>query len=216
MPRALTTSTATLIAVLSLALAAAPSLGRRSGTIDGAQTLHVRSGPGVEHPSIGLLHRGNTVEVVSIDGNWALVRHAGREGWVHASFVTVQDPPVHTQAIAPTPTRTPGPVDDIVAMPDVQVAPAFEGVAPAAATPPELGADLRANVDRILTLTEAMHHDLERRRNTLPSGTTTRADDGIGLQGGIGLIALGAVIGFFIGTVVGRQQERRGRSRVRF
>ena len=213
MPRALLTRAVTLFTVLLLALAPAMAQGRRTGTIDGAQTLHVRSGPGVEHDSIGLLHRGDTVEVTSIDGNWARIRHAGRDGWVHSSFVALQAT-LAREVSAATPTPTPSPLAEESATAISEI-PTAEIIAPAAAPATgEVAGDLRENVERILTLTEAMHHDLERRRNSLPA--TGRMDDGIGLQSGIGLLVLGAVIGFFIGTVIGRQQERRGRSRVRF
>jgi hypothetical protein len=193
--------------------------GRGSGTIEGAQTLHVRSGPGVEHSSVGLLNRGDAVEVQSVEGSWARIRHRGGEGWVHASFVTMGSGAAANEPPPPTPTRTPSPPVETTGTPtsEAETAATDTGDGPtveAIAGEGEISGDLRASIDRILTLTEAMHHDLERRRNTLPA--TARSDGGIGLQSGIGLLALGAVVGFFIGTIIGRQQERRGRSRVRF
>jgi hypothetical protein len=74
----------------------------------------------------------------------------------------------------------------------------------------QLPEEVRDDIDRILTLSEAMHHELERRRNSPP----VPSPGGSGVS--FGLFALGGVIGFLAGTIVGRQQERRGRSRVRF
>lgn len=203
---------------LVILFAPVPALpqGRGAGTIEGAQTLHVRSGPGVEHSSVGLLNRGDNVDVESVDGSWAKIRHRHGEGWVHASFITMRSGAVASETAPATPTRTPDPTDNAT------VAPAGESDTPATPesdTGPSVdaavdGGDMQTDIHRILTLTEAMHHDLERRRNSLP--VDARADSGIGLQSGIGLLALGAVIGFFVGTILGRQQERRGRSRVRF
>ncbi len=221
-----------LISVLLVATGTALSQARGNGVIEGAQTLHIRSGPGVEHPSIGLLNRGDAVEVRSVEGSWARIRYRDGEGWVHSSFITLHagaaPPTAARQADPPTPTREPIAREDSAeataedasgaaqdgatgALEDSDAVVAGE-IPPALA--PVVSGDLRTDIERILTLTEAMHHDLERRRN-LPL-VPARADGGVSLQSGIGLLGLGAVIGFFIGIVAGRQQERRGRSRVRF
>jgi len=213
-----------LLCALTIVLLFAPvrafPQGRGAGTIEGAQTLHVRSGPGVEHSSVGLLNRGDNVDVESVDGSWAKIRHRHGEGWVHASFITMRSGAVASETAPATPTRTPDPTDkatvapagesETPATPESDPAPTVE----AAVDDGEIDGGMQNSIHRILTLTEAMHHDLERRRNSLPADA--RADSGIGLQSGIGLLALGAVIGFFIGIILGRQQERRGRSRVRF
>jgi hypothetical protein len=44
----------------------------------------------------------------------------------------------------------------------------------------------------------------------------TSGDGLSGLRGGLGLLLLGGVIGFFIGNISGRQQERGRRTSVRF
>jgi hypothetical protein len=200
-----------IASVLVAPLAAHPqTLG--VGRVEGAAALNVRSGPGVEHTSTAQLRRGDAVVVDAVEGKWAHVRHAGGEGWVFASFVVVP-----TVAAAPTATsgpRSPGPVVGAGEPPAGGVEGA-EGTPIAEPAQPEvveaqLPDDVRSDIDRILTLSEAMHHDLERRRNSPPTPSQT----GSGMS--FGLFALGGVIGFLAGTIVGRQQERRGRSRVRF
>ncbi len=181
-----------------------------SGTIEGAEALNVRSGPGVEHTATGTLRRGDAVEVEAIEGKWARVKHAGGQGWVFAQFVTI--PTAGPEPATPTPVQPVGEED-----PSLGATTAADGAPPTAGpavVEARLGEDVRGEIDRILTLTEAMHHDLERRRNSPP--VPSQDGSGVGLQSGIGLLALGGVIGFFVGTILARQQERHGRSRVRF
>jgi uncharacterized protein YraI len=218
MPRRRLLLSALLVSVLIAPLAAQPA-GPGSGRVEGAEALNVRSGPGLENDIVGALRRGDDVEVKEVDGKWARVRHRDTEGWVFASFIAMRDggAPAAAALATPTATATPGagttPVGSEAG--GVNQVPA-SGMRGAAAPPPvsaEIVDEIRGDVDRILTLTEAMHHDLERQRNSPPSAS--RGNHGISVQSGVGLLALGAVLGLLIGTILGRQQERRGRPRVR-
>ncbi len=195
------------------------SQGLGTGRIQNANTVNVRSGPGVEHSATGKLRRGESVEVEAVVGKWARVQHGGGEGWVFASFVSM--PAVSPET--PPPAATPEPSPAIIAEGEVasgegpEIAGAPDSMSNANApsvAEQQFPEDVRADIDRILTLTEAVHHDLERQRNTSPIGSP--GGSGVSLQAGLGLLALGGLFGFFVGGVLGRQHERQGRPRVRF
>ncbi len=181
------------------------------GRVEGAEALNVRSAPGLDSDTVGSLRRGEAVEVRAVEGKWARIKYRDGEGWVFARFIASQEGA--PDVLSPTPNATaaatavPG-IDDAAQPPTASITAADAATASAEA----VGA-IRADVDRILTLTEAMHHELERQRNSPPSASS--GEDGISFQSGFGLLALGAVVGFLIGTILGRQQERRGRPRVR-
>ena len=55
-----------------------------------ADALNVRGGPGVEYATLawGPLRKGTTVELLSLEGKWALISNeAGQRGYVHTSFI---------------------------------------------------------------------------------------------------------------------------------
>jgi hypothetical protein len=101
-----------LAVVLSLTLAASPLLAESARVA--AASVNVRKGPSTGTPVVATLSRGDTLEVLARDGDWARVRtRAGVEGYVSARFLQ----PVPATA---APTTTP---------------PAAAPVAPAAAVP---------------------------------------------------------------------------------
>ena len=61
-----------------------PALERR--TVAGSR-VNMREGPGTGHGVIGVLSRGETAEVLAIDGGWARVRSEGGEGWMALSLL---------------------------------------------------------------------------------------------------------------------------------
>ncbi len=201
MPRRLLLSTLIWSALAFAGAAAGQSSG--SGTVHGASAVNVRSGPGLEHASSGQLRRGAIVRIDEIDGNWARVRYADGEGWVYARFIAE-----HTPAPA-SPTPTPG-----ASATDGEIAPdsSDDELAPAPPVEAVLPEEVRGEIDRILTLTESIHHELERQRNSPPGPAAGGAS--VGLR--IGLLGIGVMIGVVIGLWLARQQERSGRSRVRF
>ncbi|HWP79757.1 MAG TPA: NlpC/P60 family protein [Candidatus Acidoferrum sp.] len=66
-----------------------------------ASVLNVRSGPGTAYAISGKLVRGDTVEVKTIEGPWALISLGGeRVGYVSSSYIAATD------AAAPAPVET--------------------------------------------------------------------------------------------------------------
>jgi len=211
-----------IVAALSAAIATAAvssALAQEPGTarVSGAEVVNVRQGPGLDHPVIGALRRGQVLEVVGAsDGQWIHVRSADIDGHVNRHFLELAPVPQPTTAAAVSPRRSPGqtPPPTATAEP-VAVEPAAAGVPPAGSSGTFAGeTELQRQIDRILSVTEAMHRDVKMLQ------TLQVADapgDGISnLRGGLGLLLLGAVIGFVVGNIFGRRQERGSRSRVRF
>ncbi len=198
--------------MLGLALvgsAAAQDLGL--GTVQGAAALNVRKGPGASNPSIGMLRRGDPVRVKELVGKWALVTSGDLTGYVHSAFIQMEieaeATPGREAAAAPTPTSIPGePAATEPRAPGQPPSPTRRAAL--------LDAALREDIQRILALSEELQQDLESLRSQ-PTPPAPRPESGISVQSGLGLLGLGAVIGFFIGIILGRQQERGGRSRVR-
>ena len=58
-----------------------------------AHNLNVRSGPGTRYTRIGVLHRGDPVEVVSRSGNWYQIRGSRGTGWVSGSYISIRPSP---------------------------------------------------------------------------------------------------------------------------
>jgi hypothetical protein len=69
-----------------------------------------------------------------------------------------------------------------------------------------------ADLQRVLRLTEEMHREVVGRHSGPPAATS----DAPGVASTLALTGAGLVIGFLIGTVSGRYQERNRRNRVRF
>ncbi|HWQ51390.1 MAG TPA: SH3 domain-containing protein, partial [Terriglobales bacterium] len=66
-----------------------------------ASVLNVRSGPGTAYAISGKLVRGDTVEVKTIEGPWALISLGGeRVGYVSSSYIAA------AEAAAPAPVET--------------------------------------------------------------------------------------------------------------
>ena len=179
-----------------------------TGVVEGAAALNVRQGPGASNPSIGMLRRGDRVRVQEIVGKWARVSSGELNGYVHSAFIRMdietEPAPVPPDA-APTPTAMPASESD------------HTGEATEAAAAPEPAGfpiEVREDIRRILALSEELQKDLETMRSR-PTPAAPKQEEGISVQSGIGLLGLGAVIGFFVGMILGRQQERGSRSRVR-
>ena len=76
---------------------------------------------------------------------------------------------------------------------------------------PPSGSD-EADLRRVLRLTEEMHREVVGRHTSAQTGSS----DAPGVATTLALTGAGLVIGFLIGTVSGRYQERNRRNRVRF
>lgn len=64
--------------------------------------VHVRTGPGVQWQSIGVLAQGQTVSVLETDpSGWQMIRYNGADGYVNGAYLTpvqaVQPPAVQTE-----------------------------------------------------------------------------------------------------------------------
>ena len=62
-----------------------------------ATKLNVRSGPGTDHDILGMLLYGTQVEILSIEGGWALISYAGIPGYLSVQYLS---------PVAPTPLTT--------------------------------------------------------------------------------------------------------------
>ena len=81
-----------LLAIPLLALAAASSLGANAvGTVLPHDGLHLRAGPGTQHPSLEVLPGGTRIALTGplSDTGWYPAIHSGRRGWVRGEFVDV-------------------------------------------------------------------------------------------------------------------------------
>lgn len=50
--------------------------------------LNIRSGPSMQHPSIGKIDAGKQIDVQSTQGDWAYVKVDGMYGWVYRSYLS--------------------------------------------------------------------------------------------------------------------------------
>lgn len=53
--------------------------------------LNVRIGPGLNYPAFTQLSKGSKVEVIGKDGDWLKIRLSERTGYVHATYVTLEE-----------------------------------------------------------------------------------------------------------------------------
>ncbi|MDR3364458.1 MAG: SH3 domain-containing protein [Clostridiales Family XIII bacterium] len=59
----------------------------KTGTVNAAAGLNVRSGAGTNYKIIGGLKHGSTVTIASQSGSWYKIKYGVADGWVSASFV---------------------------------------------------------------------------------------------------------------------------------
>ena len=50
--------------------------------------VNMRAGPGTSHDVLGVLSRGEGVEILGLEGGWAQIRSGGREGWMALSLLS--------------------------------------------------------------------------------------------------------------------------------
>ncbi|MFQ3618072.1 MAG: SH3 domain-containing protein [Cyanobacteriota bacterium] len=94
-----------IAACSALVIAATAALAQvATVTID---ELNVRRGPGTSHPVTFVLRRGDRVEIIRRQGNWAfVVGERGGEGWVFAQYLSASAP-------APSPSPSPDYTNDV-------------------------------------------------------------------------------------------------------
>jgi len=66
--------------------------------------LHVRSGPGTNHSSVGTLNNGTQVRVIGESDNWWQIS-SPTSGWVSKDFITRTNPNVGISVVWPMPNR---------------------------------------------------------------------------------------------------------------
>lgn len=105
-----TASTASTVEEAASAETATPAEGERSATVSTSNgRLRVRSGPGADYDIVAYLNDGDTVTVLSVEGDWAKIRTAdGQEGYTSVEFLNIEEAPApetDTQAESENPTE---------------------------------------------------------------------------------------------------------------
>ena len=103
-------STASTVEDAASAETASPAEGERSATVSTSNgRLRVRSGPGADYDIVAYLNDGDTVTVLSVEGDWAKIRTAdGQEGYTSVEFLNIEEAPApetDTQAESENPTE---------------------------------------------------------------------------------------------------------------
>jgi len=71
--------------------------------------LNVRSGPGTDNDVVGVLQRGQVVEVIACEGNWCQVEDTSLSGWASNRYLTPVEPAPDT----PEPASQPAPEPNV-------------------------------------------------------------------------------------------------------
>ncbi len=103
-------STASTVEEAASAETATPAEGERSAAVSTSNgRLRVRSGPGADYDIVAYLNDGDTVTVLSVEGDWAKIRTAdGQEGYTSVEFLNIEEAPApetDTQAESENPTE---------------------------------------------------------------------------------------------------------------
>jgi len=222
-------------AALVLARLEMAAVGAERAVVQGVNALNVRRGPGTEHRSFALLTEGQEVEVLRIEGVWAVVRvPGGAEGYVrkeHLSFKAgsaseagVADE-VKAETSGPPP---PSDTDDVRALREenarlsAELALLRAQSAAAPATPlPEVPvarepARLQEDMQRLLQLTGELHDMVAAQGGRHGAPASGAAPDEPWILANGWVVAASALLGGLAGAAYGRIQERRRRTRIRF
>ena len=201
--------------------------------VRGAEALYVRSGPGTEYPAFATLQKGAEVRAEARSGAWILVRiPSGEKGYVHGNFLDLAagarlpetEAPAQAESSVATHAENPPRVAE-VAVGAAAAEPAASAVVTPVPTPPVAVptpsaaniAGLQADVQRLLRLTKEVHDELAAPpRLGSTNGNAVGYDQTPDPGPILALAGAGLVLGFMLGTVYGRRQERNRRTRVRF
>ena len=254
-------ATSTLVLSLTcliLAIGSGVGFAKVIGTVQGASALHVRGGPGTEHPVLATLPNGEKVSVEEIRDDWILVETpVGERGYVHGRFLRLEgdslasDEKTAADTLAAAGADAPSDVEGSALLTaavatettpaagtpssqngiDTALEPARQsaGTVPLTDDKPVAGAedtkvlapqhewtDLRADVDRLIGLTEEIRREVA---GSPADFTSTLQQVNYGEPpGAVPILAVagaGALVGFFLGTLFGQRQERSRRTRVR-
>ena len=91
--------------------------GERSAVVSTSNgRLRVRSGPGADYDIVAYLNDGDTVTVLSVEGDWAKIRTAdGQEGYTSAEYLIIEEAPAAEAATEAESEASAGANYDIVA-----------------------------------------------------------------------------------------------------
>jgi hypothetical protein len=219
---------------------------RSTAVVTGADRVHIRRGPGLDHPPVATLPRGTTVEVQAMQGEWArVVTPHGQIGYVNSTFLALPgEKPVAPPAAVPQAV----PATPMAAEPAAVRSLREENAA--------LAAQLRSVQDELNTLksgpeltagaaspptpqlvtaipdAEQLHKEigrlsaaidgLNRRLDANPASDAMPITDvptempHVVSTATLVLAGIGIFFGWVMGSAYGRRQERGRRSRVRF
>jgi hypothetical protein len=79
----------TALLAAAVLVASATAAMAAPGVVTG--NANVRSGPGTGYSVISSVHYGQYVEIEYCSGNWCHVSKPGRDGWVSAGFLALND-----------------------------------------------------------------------------------------------------------------------------
>lgn len=181
-------------------------------TINGAEAVNVRRGPGLDTTAFAALRQGASVLVEERVGQWALVLlDSGERGYVNAAFLDVA-------AGGTIPTAAPtGPVEGT---------PTIEATRePTATSVPALDRELAALRERLATLEASVEHGGGTGRTPIAAAgepppvvvpAVVEPPASLDVGPSLALAGVGFLVGFLFGTFYGQRQERNRRLRVRF
>jgi hypothetical protein len=215
---------ALLIAVGPLPALAKPAL------VSGAARVFLRRGPGLDFQAFATVERGQRLEVEEVSGSWVLVRTANEQrGYMHAVYLTYADGSPVAGSGAPTPAgvsatpAAPAPGADDLRQQNAELAAEVERLrrdletarqAPVSAPGDDLVA-LRAEVRRLADITDALRSRLDGQGGGVGM-TVTGEDEEWATSTVLMLCALTLFVGWGLGSVVSRREERNKRTRIRF
>jgi septal ring factor EnvC (AmiA/AmiB activator) len=82
-----------------------PPPARAETAVVRVDMLNVRAGPGVDHPVLGILRRGETATVVGVEGKWLKISRDGADGYVFYQPDYLDYAPAEREAEVPAPAR---------------------------------------------------------------------------------------------------------------
>lgn len=219
-----------MVAMAVIAFGAAAAYAAATATVRGADSVNVRRGPSLDSPAFFSLAKGSSVSVDKIADGWALVTLAnGQQGYVKAVFLDVpagiekvaapSGPAAATPSIAPTvaPTTADAHTDaqraELLEREVAQMRERLAAIESAVATPVPVH-PTPAEVGQVVEGQPRSDESTQVAGALLP--TVAAAPDPGEMGPSLALAGVGVLIGFLLGTVYGRRQERNRRSRVRF
>jgi hypothetical protein len=218
-----------VVGTLASAVHAQPT----SAVVEGAARINVRRGPSTKFPRVATVGQGDRVDVEGLEGEWAHIRTAdGKTGYIRSVFLA---PSGGAPAGRGTPTA--GEAGNGAASAPAAASPVATPRGTTAVTPETLPSApvhsgeteaeavrrLQGELARVTAELEATRRQLDRRETepaplpgAAPSGGMAADSGELFNAGMLGLVAIGLLLSWLMGVAVGRRQERKRRTRIRF